>query len=112
MPLFTSDDPRPLHFMGVAGAGMSGLALLARKRGVAVTGCDRALSGAGAEAARDLMEAGGVVFDGHSPDHLTGARALVISSAVPKDHPEVERARALGLPVVRRAEALAEAVTP
>ncbi len=112
MPLFTPDDPRPLHFMGVAGAGMSGLALLARKRGVAVTGCDRALSGAGAEAAEDLREAGGVIFDGHSPDHLTGARALVISSAVPKDHPEVERARALGLPVVRRAEALAEAVTP
>jgi UDP-N-acetylmuramate--alanine ligase len=112
MPLFTPDDPRPLHFMGVAGAGMSGLALLARKRGVAVTGCDRDLTGAGAEAAEDVTRAGGEVFDGHSPEHLVGARALVVSSAVPKDHPEVERARALGLPVVRRAEALAEAVSP
>lgn len=112
MPLFTPDDPRPVHFMGVAGAGMSGLALLARKRSVAVTGCDRDLSGAGAEAAEDLKAAGGEVFAGHDPQHLVGARALVVSSAVPKDHPEVERARALGLPVVRRAEALAEAVSP
>jgi len=112
MPLFAPDDSRPVHFMGVAGAGMSGLALLARKRGVAVTGCDRDLIGAGAEAAEDVARAGGEVFSGHSPDHVVGARALVVSSAVPKDHPEVERARALGLPVVRRAEALAEAVSP
>ncbi len=111
MPLFAPDDPRPVHMMGVAGAGMSGLALLARKRGVAVTGCDRDLAGAGSEAAGDVTRAGGEVFAGHSPTHLDGARALIVSSAVPKDHPEVQRARALGLPVVRRAEALAEAVS-
>lgn len=113
MPLFAPDDPRPLHFMGVAGAGMSGLALLARKRGVAVTGCDRDLGAAGGlEAADDVRRAGGQVFAGHDPEHVRGARALVVSSAVPKDHPEVERASALGIPVVRRAEALAEAVSP
>jgi len=113
MPLFAPDDPRPLHFMGVAGAGMSGLALLARKRGVAVTGCDRDPGAAGGlEAADDLRRAGGEVLAGHDPEHVRGARALVVSSAVPKDHPEVERARALGIPVVRRAEALAEAVSP
>jgi UDP-N-acetylmuramate--alanine ligase len=113
MPLFAPDDPRPLHFMGVAGAGMSGLALLARKRGVAVTGCDRDLSAAGGlEAADDVRRAGGQVIAGHDPEHVRGARALVVSSAVPKDHPEVEHARALGIPVVRRAEALAEAVSP
>ena len=91
---------------------MSGLALLARKRGVAVTGCDRDPSAAGAlEAVADVRRAGGVVFAGHSPEHVEQARALVVSSAVPRDHPEVERARALGIPVVRRAEALAEAVS-
>jgi UDP-N-acetylmuramate--alanine ligase len=112
MPLFAPDNPSPLHFMGVAGAGMSALALLARKRGVAVTGCDKDLAAAGAlEAVEDVRCAGGVVFSGHSPDHLDQARALIVSSAVPKDHPEVERAHALGIPVVRRAEALAEAVS-
>ena len=91
---------------------MSALALLARKRGVAVTGCDRNPETAGAaEAVEDVRRAGGVVFAGHSPDHLEQARALIVSSAVPKDHPEVERAHALGIPVVRRAEALAEAVS-
>ncbi len=112
MPLFAPDDPRPVHLMGVAGAGMSGLALLARKRGVAVTGCDRDSTAAVSEAAEDLRRAGGEVFAGHDPSHLDGARALIVSSAVPRDHPEVERAHALGLPVVRRAEALAEAVSP
>jgi UDP-N-acetylmuramate--alanine ligase len=98
--------------MGVAGAGMSALALLARKRGVAVTGCDNMPEAAGAlEAVEDVRRAGGVVFAAHSPDHIEQARALIVSSAVPKDHPEVERAYALGIPVVRRAEALAEAVS-
>jgi UDP-N-acetylmuramate--alanine ligase len=112
MPLFAPNNPRPLHFMGVAGAGMSALALLARKRGVAVTGCDNNPEAAGAlEAVEDVRRAGGEVFAGHSPDHLEQARALIVSSAVPKDHPEVERAHSLGIPVVRRAEALAEAVS-
>ena len=91
---------------------MSGLALLARKRGVAVTGCDRDSAAAASEAADDVRRAGGEIFAGHDPSHLDGARALIVSSAVPRDHPEVERAHALGLPVVRRAEALAEAVSP
>ena len=113
MPLFAPDDQRPVHMMGVAGAGMSGLALLARKRGVAVTGCDRDPDAAGGlDTADDLRRAGVVVLAGHDAAHVSGARALVVSSAVPKDHPEVERARTLGIPVVRRAEALAEAVTP
>ncbi len=112
MPLFAPDDPRPVHLMGVAGAGMSGLALLARKRGVAVTGCDRDSLAAMSEVADDVRRAGGEVYAGHDPSHLNGVRALIVSSAVPRDHPEVERARALGLPVVRRAEALAEAVSP
>lgn len=106
------DDPRPVHFMGVAGAGMSGLALVARRRGVAVTGCDRDADAGGASATADMRRAGITVLAGHDPSHVEGARAVVVSSAVRPDHPELVRARELGLPVVRRAEALAAAVSP
>ena len=112
MQLFALADPRPIHFMGVAGAGMSALALVARRRGVPVTGCDRDAEGGGAAATADVRRSGGVVYAGHDPSHVEGARAVVVSSAVPSDHPELVRARALGLPVVRRAEALAAAVAP
>ena len=112
MRIFAPDDPRPVHFMGVAGAGMSGLALVASRRGVPVTGCDRDAESGGAAATADLRRMGGVVFAGHDPSHVEGARAVVVSSAVPSDHPELVRARALGLPVVRRAEALAAAIAP
>ncbi len=97
--------------MGVAGAGMSALALVARRRGSAVTGCDRDADGGGRGAAQDVRQAGGTVSAGHDPAHVEGARAVVVSSAVPTDHPELARARALGIPVVRRAEALAAAVS-
>jgi UDP-N-acetylmuramate--alanine ligase len=50
------------------------------------------------------------VTEGHDPAHVAGARALVVTSAMPKDHPELAAARAAGLPVIRRAEALAEAI--
>ncbi|HYT04397.1 MAG TPA: UDP-N-acetylmuramate--L-alanine ligase [Gemmatimonadales bacterium] len=105
MTLFATVDPRPIHFMGIAGAGMSGLALLARQQGVAITGCDNDPSGAA-----DLAALGVVIWRGHDPGHVAGARALVVTAAVPGDHPELERARALGVPVVRRADALSQAV--
>ena len=104
MPLIDNTDPRPVHFMGVAGAGMSALAELCSRRGAKVTGCDRDPSGAA-----DLKRLGIAVSEGHSAAHLDGHRALVVSSAIPKDHPEIARALAMGLPVIRRAEALAEA---
>src|SRR3990172_5873051 len=112
MRLFAPDDPRPVNFRGVAGAGMSALALVARRRGVAVTGCDRVADAGGASSSADVRSAGGLVLAGHDPSHVEGARAVIVSSAVPNDHPELERARALGLPVVRRAEALAAAISP
>ena len=97
--------------MGVAGAGMSALALLARRRGLAVTGCDRDAEGAGgASSAADVRKAGGVVFAGHDPSHVDGVKAVIVTAAIPQDHPELERARALGIPIVRRADALAAAV--
>ena len=105
MTLFTTVDPRPIHFMGIAGAGMSGLALLAKEQGVAITGCDNDPTGAA-----DLAANGVEIWRGHDPGHLAGARALVVTAAVPGDHPELKRARALGVPVVRRADALSQAV--
>lgn len=97
-------DARPVHFVGIAGAGMSALAELFTLRGVRVSGCD-----AHPENAPDLRSLGITVEAGHSAAHVAGARALVVTSAMPKDHPELVRARELGVPVVRRAEALAEA---
>src|SRR5438128_1652467 len=105
MTLFATVDPRPIHFMGIAGAGMSGLALLARQQGAAITGCDNDPSGAA-----DLAALGVEIWRGHDPGHLASARALVVTAAVAWDHPELERARALGIPVVRRADALGQAV--
>lgn len=103
--LLDSNDPRPVHFVGIAGAGMSALAELFVRRGVLVTGCDANIAGAA-----DLERLGIAATQGHDPAHVEGTRALVVTSAMPRDHPELERARTLGLPVVRRAEALGEAV--
>src|SRR5947209_16456464 len=107
MTLFRTGDPRPIHLMGIAGAGMSALALIARHRGVSITGCDSDTSGAGVT---DLTALEIPVFRGHDPTHVDGVRAVVVTAAVPRDHPELERARALGVPVVRRADALGQAV--
>lgn len=105
MNLFDTGDPRPVHFMGIGGAGMSALAELLVRRGIAVTGCDTSPDGTD-----DLRRSGMAVMTGHDPSHVDGARAVVVTSAVPRDHPELARARAQGLPVVRRAEALGAAV--
>jgi UDP-N-acetylmuramate--alanine ligase len=104
MALLDSSDPRPVHFMGIAGAGMSALAELCHRRGARVTGCDQQPAGAA-----DVAALGIPVQTGHDPAHVAGHRALVVTSAVPKDHPELAAARAAGIPVIRRAEALAEA---
>ena len=81
---------------------MSALAELFLRRGVAITGCD-----AHPETAGDLRRLGVSVTD-HDPSHVDSARALVVTSAMPKDHPELVRARERGIPVIRRAEALGE----
>ena len=98
-------DTRPIHFVGIAGAGMRALAELLARRGVAVTGCD-----ANPGRAEDLEALGIRVIKGHSPDHVDGARELIVTSAMNRNHPEIVRAKELGIPVTRRAEALAKAV--
>src|SRR3989454_4051111 len=105
MTLFAPGDPRPIHFMGIGGAGMSALALLAKQLGVVITGCDTDPSGAA-----DLAALGVRIWRGHDPRHVDGARAVVVTAAVAQEQPELERARALGIPVVRRADALGQVV--
>ncbi|HZA94383.1 MAG TPA: Mur ligase family protein, partial [Gemmatimonadales bacterium] len=84
---------------------MSALALIACRRGVLVSGCDTDPSGAA-----DLVALGARVFKGHDPAHLGGVRALVVTAAVRSDHPELARARELGLPIIPRKVALAELI--
>jgi len=105
MALFNPSDKRTVHFMGIGGAGMSALALIACRRGVAVSGCDLDPTGAA-----DLAALGVRIAQGHDPSHLSGVRAVVVTAAVPPGHPELERARELGLPIVPRKVALAELI--
>jgi UDP-N-acetylmuramate--alanine ligase len=105
MDLFNPADRRAVHFLGIGGAGMSALALIACRRGVVVTGCDADPSGAA-----DLSSLGVTVHAGHDPSHVEGARAVVVTAAVPADHPELRRARELDLPVIPRKVALAALV--
>ena len=71
MELFSPADRRPIHFMGISGAGMSALASIACRRGVAVTGCDTDPSGA-----QDVAGLGATVVAGHDPAHVEGVRAI------------------------------------
>lgn len=105
MSLFDPTDSRPIHFMGIAGAGMSALALVARRRGVEVSGCDIEVRDAD-----DVKRSGAVLLVGHGTQHVVGARALVHTAAVPSSHEELEAARSAGIPVLKRAAALGELV--
>ncbi len=96
---------RRLHFVGVGGSGMSGIAELCLRLNIEVSGCDVKLG----ETTRRLSSIGAKIHQGHHPDHLDRAfDAVVISSAIKFSNPEIERARALKIPVVPRAEMLAE----
>jgi UDP-N-acetylmuramate--alanine ligase len=98
---------RRLHFVGIGGAGMSGIAELCRRLGLAVSGCDLIYSTATAR-----LERLGIAIDyAHHPGHLNSTLdALVISSAVRSSNPEVAAARAMKIPVIPRAEMLGELI--
>jgi len=93
-----------IHFVGIGGIGMSGIAEVLHNLGYAVQGSDIA---EGANVAR-LRAAGIAVAVGHRAENLGAAQVVVTSTAVKRDNPEVQAARARLLPVVRRAEMLAE----
>ncbi len=95
---------RALHFVGVGGAGMSALALVAGELGAAVSGSDRADSPYCAR----LREAGIEPVIGHDEANLPAGAEVVVSTAIPLDNPELSAARAAGARVLHRGELLAE----
>ena len=93
-----------IHFVGIGGIGMSGIAELLLNLHYEVSGSDLRATSATAR----LAELGGTVHIGHRAEHVRGAEVVVVSSAVPPDNPEVVSARAENIPVIPRAEMLAE----
>jgi UDP-N-acetylmuramate--alanine ligase len=101
------DHIRTIHFVGIGGIGMSGVAEILRDSGLTVSGCDLKPS-----AATDLLQRSGVRVDfGHDPAHLEGVDLVVVTAAVKPGNPEIETARARGIQVLRRAEVLGEIVS-
>ena len=94
----------PIHFVGIGGIGMSGIAEVLMTLGYRVQGSDAKKS----KITDRLESLGATIFEGQSADNLGEAGVVVISTAIKKGNPELEEARRRGLPVVRRAEMLAE----
>ncbi|WP_228983658.1 UDP-N-acetylmuramate--L-alanine ligase [Streptomyces sp. DH12] len=102
-PAIPAAMERP-HFIGIGGAGMSGIAKILAQRGAKVAGSDARES----ETAASLRALGATVHIGHAAHHLADdASCVVVSSAIRADNPELARARQLAVPVVHRSDALA-----
>ena len=95
---------RNIHFIGIGGAGMSGIAEVFHNLEYSISGSDIAESAM----VRHLRSIGIDITIGHQRDNVSSAHVVVVSTAIEEDNPEVERARELRIPVVRRAEMLAE----
>ncbi len=97
-------DIGPIHFVGIGGIGMSGIAEVLLNHGYDVQGSDLKAS----KITDRLASMGAVIFVGQKAENLASAEVVVISSAIKAGNAELDEARRLGLPVVRRAEMLAE----
>ncbi len=97
-------DIGPIHFVGIGGIGMSGIAEVLMNHGYKVQGSDLKES----PITQRLVEKGAEVFIGQKAENLEGAEVIVVSTAIKEGNAELDAARARGLPVVRRAEMLAE----
>jgi len=95
---------RHIHFVGIGGAGMNGIAEVLLNQGYSISGSDLADSAT----TRRLTQLGATIHIGHAAEHIAGADAIVTSTAVKSDNPEVVAAHAKLLPVVPRAVMLAE----
>ena len=95
---------RKVHFVGIGGIGMSGIAEILLNQGFEITGSDKSLS----EVTKRLSDLGIKIYEGHSRENLKDADVLVYSSAVTIDNPEVKEAIARKIPVIKRSEMLAE----
>jgi UDP-N-acetylmuramate--alanine ligase len=93
-----------IHFVGIGGIGMSGIAEVLLNLGYKISGSDLKSS----VITQRLATLGATIFEGHQPQNVAGAEVVVASSAVPPDNPEIAEARALHIPVIKRAEMLAE----
>jgi len=93
-----------IHLVGIGGSGMSGIAEVLLALGYAVSGSDVKASAI----TERLRALGCKIFDGHEAEHARGAQVLVVSSAIRPDNPEIVEARKLKIPVIPRAEMLAE----
>ena len=93
-----------IHFIGIGGIGMSGIAELLINLEYKVAGSDLKLS----QITKRLEEKGGIIFQGHNKEQVAGANVVVTSSAISKENPEVVRARQMQIPIIPRAEMLAE----
>ncbi len=100
--------PAHVHFMGVGGIGVSGLARILLARGYRVGGCDLAPG----RLTEELAARGAAIYRGHDPAHLEGVDLLVTSSAVRPDEPEYAAAVARGIPTVKRAALLGLLLRP
>ena len=96
--------PQQLHFTGIGGIGMSGIAEILLNLGYQITGSDVKLS----PITERLQSLGAKVYEGHAAENIEGAKALVVTSAVDAQNPELVEARRLGIPVIPRGELLAE----
>jgi UDP-N-acetylmuramate--alanine ligase len=96
--------PQQLHFTGIGGIGMSGIAEILLNLGYQITGSDVKLS----PITERLQSLGAKVYEGHAAENIQGAKALVVTSAVDSQNPELVEARRLGIPVIPRGELLAE----
>ncbi|MCW8811376.1 MAG: UDP-N-acetylmuramate--L-alanine ligase [Ignavibacteriaceae bacterium] len=95
---------RKIHFVGIGGIGMSGIAEILLNQGFEVSGSDLNLT----EVTKRLAELGAAIYEGHSPENVKDADVLVYSSAVIPDNPEVRAAADRNIPIIKRAEMLAE----
>ncbi|HEY6249361.1 MAG TPA: UDP-N-acetylmuramate--L-alanine ligase [Candidatus Angelobacter sp.] len=93
-----------IHFVGIGGIGMSGIAEVLLTLGYKVSGSDLKSS----SVTQRLANLGAIIFEGHRAENITGAEVVVISSAVTRDNPEVASAHEQYIPVIPRAEMLAE----
>ncbi len=96
------ENIKSIHFVGIGGIGMSGIAEVLAERGLRVSGCDLKRN-----AATDALEGRGIpIFTGHDPAHLDGIDTVVVTAAVRGENAEIEAAMRRGIPVVRRKEML------
>jgi UDP-N-acetylmuramate--alanine ligase len=93
-----------LHFTGIGGIGMSGIAEVLLNLGYTISGSDLKLT----PVTDRLAKLGATIHEGHNAVNVAGAKALVVSSAVDEQNPEVQEARRLQIPVIPRGELLAE----